>query len=107
MKYPEIRRPVQGTLDKYGMSLYDWEVLLFQQKGVCGVCGEEPASKRLVIDHEHVRGWRHMVPEERKKYVRGLCCVTCNHFVLTRYGTVEKFRGAAAYLERYEARGKG
>lgn len=47
-----------------------------------------------------------MTPEARKLFVRGLACISCNHFVLTRYGTPEKHRGAAAYLERYERRKK-
>lgn len=98
------RVPAQTTLSRYGLSLDEWKKMVERHGGACWVCGRVPESGRLVIDHEHVRGWKAMPPECRKGYVRGVCCVTCNHFVLTRYGTPEKFRNAAGYLEDYNGR---
>jgi hypothetical protein len=103
-RYPDIIRPAPATVAKYGMTLEDWEALLIEQGGVCGCCGQPPKNGRLVTDHEHVAGWKTMGPEDRKKYVRGLCDVACNHWVLTRYATADRHRGAAAYLDRYQAR---
>lgn len=99
-----VKRPTPKTLQRYGLSLEEWETLLAEQGGVCAVCGEEPPSGRLVIDHEHVKDWKHKPPHVRKRYVRGLTCVVDNHFILTKYGTPEKFRRAAEYLERYTLR---
>ena len=96
--------PTQKTLSRYALSIEDWQALLADQGGVCAICGNVPGSGRLVIDHEHVKGWKGMPPERRKLYVRGLTCTVDNHFVLTRYGTPAKFRAAADYLERYSER---
>jgi hypothetical protein len=104
-----VREPSTSTLKKYGVDIDWWRHQWFDvQGGVCAVCGREPPLRKdgtpawTVIDHQHVRGFKKMPPEERRKYVRGIVCITCNHFVLTRYGTVAKFLGAAAYIYRYE-----
>src|ERR1051325_1789571 len=102
--FPEILRPAESTVAKYGMTLDDWEALLVEQGGTCGVCHRPPKNGRLVTDHQHVAGWKSMPPEQRKRYVRGLCDIACNHWVLTRYATAELHRGAAEYIERYERR---
>lgn len=120
-----IRIPQAGTLLKYGMGtvspwielgldapVEDWKRMLVNQGGGCGVCGrvaeELPIPKRgdcpyLNIDHEHVRGWKMLMPAERRMYVRGLCCTRCNHYVLTRFATPFLHRAAADYLERHMA----
>lgn len=118
-----IRQPTTGTLLKYGFGmdpyalgptpLEDWEELLGLQKGGCGVCHrghtELPQPKdggppRLNIDHEHVRGWKLLPPIERRRYVRGLCCTRCNHYVLTQFATIELHLEAARYMTEYAAR---
>lgn len=102
-KRPEaIRDPSPQTLARYGMTLRDWKQLAVAQDWRCAVCRRQP--KRLVIDHAHVPGFKHMTPEERKRHVRGLCCDSCNHFVLTRWADAKKHRQAAMYLDAHEAR---
>lgn len=96
--------PTPATLKKYGLTVEDWQALLDAQGGVCGACGREPKTHRLVIDHDHVRGWKDMPAERRKLFVRGLLCWTCNHYRLARGATVENLRGAAEYLARYLAK---
>lgn len=39
-----------------------------------------------------------MRPENRKKYVRGLLCFTCNRFLVMKGVTKEKLEAAAEYL---------
>lgn len=99
-----IVEPSPATLRKYGLTLDDWRNILASQDGKCGACGKVPRTKRYHIDHEHVRGFRNMKPEERKRYVRGLLDWSCNSFRLARGATVENLRGAADYLERYQKR---
>ena len=50
----------------YGMSLRDYDLMLERQRGVCAVCGEQPA-RTLCVDHCHASG-----------RVRGLLCHPCN-----------------------------
>ncbi len=92
--------PTPGTLRRYGLSVAAWRREYARTKGgKCPVCG---LKKRLVIDHEHVPGWKRMPAKERAKYVRGLVCINCNHYILTRTATPAKLRAAAAYLEEYD-----
>lgn len=102
----ELRLPTQQTLDKYGLELAEWIAFIAVVDGqyVCFICGLPPKTGRFVVDHEHVRGWAAMPAARRKRYVRGVICTTCNHYILTRYGTPDRFRQAALYLERYAER---
>lgn len=102
--YPNVRRPAQSTLDKYGLTPSEWLAMLKKQEGKCAICKRE--VQVLVVDHDHAPRWKHFPPERRKLYVRGLCCHTCNHYVLTRYGSSAKHRAAAVYLDRYLRRKK-
>lgn len=96
--------PTLPTLKKYGGTIYSWLAIADSQGYVCGACGKLPKTLRLVIDHEHIRGWSKMAPADRWQHVRGLLCWTCNGFRLARGATIANLHGAAEYLERYEAR---
>jgi len=78
--------------------------MLDAQGGTCAVCDKVPANGGLHIDHDHVRGWKQMSPENRKRYVRGLACWHCNSVWLRRGATPEKLRRAAEFLEQYAKR---
>jgi len=99
-----IKVPSPKTLAKYGLDQAGWLEILARQGGVCAVCKRVPASGRLCTDHEHVRGYKKMPPEERRRRVRGILCFFCNHYYVGRAITVEKSRNVSAYLEAYEAR---
>lgn len=106
-RYPNVKRPSLETLKKYGLSLAEWENILYSQNGVCYVCGKISSTGRLVTDHEHVKNWKKMPPEQRKTYVRGLLCWVDNHYTMGRGATVEKFIRAADYLGSYRERQHG
>lgn len=113
-----ILAPTSQTLARYGFGcgpfalsdspVDDWLELLDSQGGVCGVCGQVPTPNaetgkvRFVIDHEHVRGWKKMPPEQRRAYVRGLTCWWCNSTYLGRGVNVSRALGVARFLSRYE-----
>ena len=101
--------PSQSTLDKYGLTLDEWLGFIPEADGlrICVVCEKPPRTGRFVVDHKHVPQWRMMPPEERKRYVRGVICTTCNHYILTRYGSPLKHRNAATYIEAFERRFNG
>lgn len=98
--------PQPATVRRYGMTLIDWLRILDRQRWKCPV--KDHAAAKYVVDHQHVRGWPKMRPEERRRFVRGLLCNGCNYFVLG--GGVETrwvAENVAAYLGEYEARRDG
>lgn len=114
--------PTRNTLAKYGLTEADWLALCRRVKYTCVVCGKPFGDRPLVVDHEHVAGFkarkgktakkghrikvRVMCPAERKQYVRGVIHNYCNRFV-RRWLTLERARAIAAYLGAYhEAKGK-
>lgn len=99
-----IKTPSKATLKKYGLSEEEWKAILDSQGSVCFICKKYPKTGRLCVDHEHVKGWKKMPPEERKKYVRGLLDWFCNHYYLGRGITIEKAKNVVKYLEQYENR---
>lgn len=52
---------------KYGMTEADYDALLNQQNGQCGICRKTPDKRRLAVDHCHATN-----------RVRGLLCDWCN-----------------------------
>lgn len=103
-RYRHVRVPVASTLKRYGLSLSAWKALVREQGGRCGICRGLPASGVLHIDHEHVSGWADKPARMRARYVRGLACYRCNHFLLGSIPTVDLARSIVTYLEAAQAR---
>jgi hypothetical protein len=99
-----LQQPSLPTLKRYGLSLEDWTKIAEAQNKACFVCEKVPTKGRLCIDHEHVKGWKKMPPDQRKLYVRGLLCWVCNHYYLGRGITIPKAANVVRYLELYETR---
>jgi hypothetical protein len=102
---PKPLRPTLKTLAKYGLKEPDWDRMVSEQGGVCYVCQSLPKTRRLVIDHEHVRGWKKKPPKERSRYVRGLLCNRCNWQFLRRGLTYERSVRITQYLHQYQKTG--
>jgi hypothetical protein len=96
-----LKKPSAKTLTKYGMTEVHWHNLASLQYFVCGVCGKLPPSGRLHIDHEHVKGWKKLPPDQRRRYVRGLACFRCNSQFMRRGLTLELAKSVVDYLEQY------
>lgn len=99
-----LSSPGPATLAKYGLTLAEWLVILRRQGWVCAVCRRFPKTGRFNTDHDHVRGWKKMPPEERKRHVRGVLCHFCNHYYVARCITVERAENVAEYLRQHAAR---
>lgn len=89
---PESRRGAH-LKHRYGITLAEYNQLLTQQGGVCGVCGEPPGDgqphhwkNKLAVDHCHDTG-----------KVRGLLCNDCNAGI-GHLGTESVALAAARYL---------
>lgn len=97
-----LRVPTLGTLKKYGMTEAEWRGIVKRQGYVCCICRRVPKSGRLCIDHEHVRGWKRMKAEDRRKYVRGVVCFLCNGKCVNKWMNVERAAAVYQYLTRYQ-----
>lgn len=96
--------PTVSTLKKYGLVLDDWPRLLAEAGHQCPICRRRWPEVRLVIDHEHVERWRFLVPEERRKFVRGVVCVRCNMRFLVPGMTASIAVRMGTYLIQYGQR---
>lgn len=99
-----VVQPSPVTLGKYGWTLEDWLGQLEGNRWRCPICLRAPRTGKYVTDHEHVRGWAKMPDEERKLYVRGLTCWSCNRYLLARDISVATAHNVVCYLETYAAR---
>lgn len=93
-----------ATLRRYGMTQNEWLGILTAQGNVCPICGRFPQSGRFVVDHEHVRGWKKMKAEDRRRYVRGIVCFLCNGKCLSKWTTRARAEAVVRYLKKYERR---
>lgn len=116
-----LKVPSFGTLSSYGLTVDDWLEMVHRQDYSCPVCGQPFGDRPLVIDHEHVKGWRArkrktrdgirratkghrvMTPAERRVYVRGVLHSFCNRYV-RRWLTLEFVQRVGPYLEAHRAR---
>ncbi len=73
----------------YGMSLADYEEMVFVQGGKCAICHEE---KTLVVDHNHSTG-----------KIRSLLCHGCNKSIGLMKENPLFLQEAAEYLLKYGA----
>jgi len=94
----EKKRLIKDTrlYNTYGITLKEWEQKLADQGGVCGMCNTLPNSGVLCTDHLHIKGFKKMLPEQKKKYVRGLICFLCN----TSFGRIERRKDPRDLLNR-------
>lgn len=60
-----IGNSMSKTYHRYGVRPSETQVILYNQDGKCGICGESTIN--LCIDHDHRTG-----------KVRGLLCTNCN-----------------------------
>ena len=100
----QLRPPTKGTLHRYRLTEALWFQMVRRQAGLCPICSLPLAGgRKLVVDHAHVRGFKRMKPEERRKHVRGVLHSFCNRYV-RGWLTLPRARAIVAYLEGHEAR---
>lgn len=88
----ERRREYQKDrqLEQYGIGLYDYNVLLEAQGGVCAICKGHPKDRALDVDHCHQRN-----------EVRGLLCSGCNRILGLASDDVERLRAIIEYVLKW------
>lgn len=92
----------RATLRRYGLTELEWLEMLAAQGWRCPVCRRR--VERFVTDHEHVRGWSKLPPDQRKRYVRGALCIFDNYKVVPSRMTAVEAARMAEYLRAYETR---
>lgn len=119
-----VKPPSLATLRNYGLTKAEWFEMCRLQNFTCPICEKPFADRRLVIDHDHVKGWRArkrkrmaggkvrhkfdstsrvMTPAERRPHVRGILHAWCNGFVRA-WLTLSRAKSIVAYLEGHERR---
>lgn len=90
----------------YGLEDDHYYILTLKGQGKCEICGNTP--KILCVDHLHIKGYKKMAPEQKRKYVRGLLCFQCN----TAFGRLERrpnprqlLANVTSYFSRYPMKG--
>ena len=90
IKNKVVYKPLRRAYDLqrlYGLTVEQFEKLVFSQHHLCALCGEQ--APRLVVDHCHVTG-----------RVRGLLCDRCNRALGHFKDQIELIEKALLYLKR-------
>jgi hypothetical protein len=66
----------QDIYKKYGLN---WGEYLDLICNGCNICG---SKVRLAVDHRHVKNYKKLKPEEKRKEVRGCLCFRHNKFTV-------------------------
>jgi hypothetical protein len=99
-----LKQPSKQTIKKYGLTLKEWNNIADSQNQVCYICLKLPPARILCVDHLHIKGFKKMKPEDKKKYVRGLLCRYCNLRVASKAINLEKAIRLVAYLQAFETK---
>lgn len=86
---PVVERHRKAVVQKYGLTLEGYEVLLNAQGGRCAICRGVDVGRSLAVDHDHATG-----------RVRGLLCVTCNTGLGSFKDDTQLLELAKLYLNR-------
>jgi hypothetical protein len=97
-----IVTPSIRTLERYGLDEFEWLQLLADQGWQCPICLQ--TRGKWNTDHDHVPKWKAMLPELRKKYVRGILCWYCNHRRVNSRMSSDEAQRIADYFRAYEQR---
>ncbi len=96
LKYFSEACKKQGTrnawlIKTYGITQLDYDSILAEQGGVCGICKRAPREGEIFhVDHEHRTG--------QSGPVRGILCPYCNTRLVGRLKSAEKAQAMADYL---------
>lgn len=97
-----IMQRARELYKKYGLTLEDYDRMLVAQNGVCAVCRKPPLeNKHLVVDYNHVEGYRKLPAEEKVKYIRGLLHSNCNSVLGYAGDDPDVLNAAATYLKKF------
>lgn len=75
----------------YGISVEEYEALVFIQKGSCAICKRPcKTNKALSVDHDHKTG-----------KIRGLLCQACNSALGFMEDSIDNIENMIKYLKKF------
>ena len=94
--YTTDRRYASNLKEKFGITLEDYEVMMYSQNGCCAICGRSESeaterTKRLCVDHDHDTG-----------KIRSLLCHKCNKALGLFRESPQLLQKAVDYLLKYQ-----
>jgi len=98
---PEENRK-QWLRRAYGLSTQEYEDMLVSQGHVCAICGNSRNGKYLPVDHKHVPDYETMLPEQKRKHIRGILCSDCNKALGLVKDRVSILERMIQYLKDYD-----
>jgi len=88
----------------YGITILDFYALTQVYDGRCWRCKRPPKPRKtLCVDHQHVKNYKKLPPEQKKKYVRGLLDWFCNKYRIGGITDPKEFDVSAEYLRNTKA----
>lgn len=89
-RYKRLAREI--VLAKHGVTVEEYDRMLANQGGTCGICGGPPRGRwnRYAVDHDHQTGKS-----------RGLLCDLCNRGLGFFQDKIENLQKAERYLLTY------
>lgn len=78
---------------KYGITLDEWEKMLYSQKGECPICGKKQSEAKSTfhVDHNHKTG-----------DIRAIICGYCNRYLMMYlHDNPKRAIGLAKYLRKH------
>ena len=80
-------------MQKYGITLADYDQMFAEQDGLCAICFQPPTEgRRMAVDHNHETG-----------KVRGLLCLRCNLAIGNLRDDPMVIASAFSYVEAHNA----
>jgi hypothetical protein len=94
----------RSLLQKYGLTVAQYDDLLTKQNGRCAICTTtDPGDSNFHVDHDHA-----CCPGDITcgACVRGLLCQTCNHMLGNARDSTSTLKAAVKYLNKTRRRSK-
>jgi hypothetical protein len=101
----KLRQKDQRLRKTYGISLEEFNAKLESQGNGCAIEGciiGRTKEGVLCQDHVHVKGFKKMLPEEKKKYLRGIVCFMHNTGFKSFEKTIDGVRNRASLTGTYK-----
>jgi hypothetical protein len=105
----KIKNQQRKHWSTYGLRPNHYLALFERQQCQCGICGKEtlPYAEGTNIDHVHVKDYKKLPHDEKRKHVRGILCGLCNTGLGMFRDSLQSLERAPVYLIKHIMDGNG